>query len=153
MNEWPAAIWASISAMTAALVLTLIFNLGSVTRLAAHIQQEDETAIAILKEYRKYDQFMGAVGLLPQDVVSAIAESRGIPEVWVDIEPSPGNGGANVNFAWKWTQNTDSEEFNIDKLLDRFSADAIPPTARYDSAIVKNPIGEIIRIEFRRQDG
>jgi len=141
MNEWPAAVWASISAMTAALVLSLVFVLGSFAREAVKIQQTEEDAIAIIKEYREYSRYDSTKGLYPSDVITAISESRGFPEIWVDVEQGQG-----VNFLWKWTRNTAPEEFTTAKLVDRF-----PLVALYDATLIRDLNGVVSRIEFRRQ--
>src|SRR5687768_8816993 len=101
MNEWPAAVWASVSAMTAALVLSLIFILGSFARQAVEIQQVDDNAIAIVQEYRKFSPYDGTKDLLPVDVITAIGEMRGQPELWVDTAE-----GVAESFDWKWTTET-----------------------------------------------
>ncbi|WP_138755933.1 hypothetical protein [Paenibacillus sinopodophylli] len=141
MNEWPAAIWASISAMTAALVLSLIFVLGSFARQAVEIQQVDENAVAIVKEYRRYSPYDGTTNLVPADVITAIAETRGQPEIWVDTL-----AGAAVEFNWKWTNNSPKELFKTDYLTDIFK-----DIGRYDAHIAKDLNGVVERIEFRRQ--
>ncbi|MDQ0885050.1 hypothetical protein QFZ81_000138 [Paenibacillus sp. V4I9] len=143
MNEWPAAVWASISAMTAALVLSFVVVLGSLARESASIQQEDDNAVAIVKEHRRYSQFDGTTNLYPQDVISAIAESRGMPEIWVDT-----TAGTNVNFNWKWVSTTPASQFSTTYLTD---PNLFPITARYDSTLVKDLNGAITHIEFRRQ--
>lgn len=148
MNEWPAAIWASISAMTAALVLSLIFVLGSFARQAVEIQQVDENAVAIVKEYRRYSPYDGTTDLLTADVFTAIAETRGLPEIWVDT-----NEGPAVEFNWRWTTDTDKELFKVESLATVF------PTLnnydvskdRYDANIVKDLNGVVEHIEFRRR--
>ncbi len=141
MNEWSSAIWASLSAMTAALVLTLIFTLGTLTRESAHIQQEQDNAIAILKEYRKYSPYDGAENLLPQDVVAAIAESRGLPEIEVDTLLKDG-----TSYSWEWTEASKKEEFSISDLLAKFAV--IPASVRYSSDLNKNLNGAITSIKF-----
>ncbi len=148
MNEWPAAVWASISAMTAALVLSFVVVLGSLARESASIQQEDDNAVAIVKEHRHYSQFDGITNLYPQDVISAIAESRGMPEIWVDT-----TAGANVDFNWKWVSTTPASQFTttyLTGLTDDYPL-LFPITARYDSTLVKDLNGAITHIEFRRQ--
>ncbi|MCD1257375.1 hypothetical protein B5M42_000810 [Paenibacillus athensensis] len=143
MNEWPAALWASISAMAAALVLALIAVLGSFARQGAAIQQTDDNAIAIVKEYRKYEQFDGTKNLYAQDVISAIAESRGNPEIWVDKQP-----GVTDDFSIKFTKSTSAANFSTKALT--ADENKFPVTARYDSKLIKDANGAIIRIEFRR---
>ena len=143
MNEWPAAVWASVSAMTAALVLSFIVVLGSLARQSASIQQEDDNAVAILKEYRQFNQFDGTTNLYPQDVISAISETRGMPEIWVDT-----TAGSGVNFNWKWTPTTLPEQFTTTYLTDPTLFNV---AARYNSTLIKDLNGAITRIEFRRQ--
>lgn len=154
MNEWPAAVWASVSAMTAALVLSLIFLLGSFAREAVAIQQTDDNAIALIKEYRKYSRYNGTTDLVPADVITAIAETRGQPEIWVDAV-----SGSNVSFDLKWSTQTPSNMFKTDvlvyafELLDKQNAggNSEYSVGKYDATIVKDPNGAVIRIEFRRQ--
>ena len=59
-------------------------GIGVFGKRKCNIQQEDDNAVAIVKEYRHYSQFDGTTDLYLQDVISAIAESRGMPEIWVD---------------------------------------------------------------------
>jgi len=148
MNEWPAALWASISAMTAALVLTLIAVLGSFARQGAAIQQMDDNAIAIVKEYRKYAQFNGTTNLYPQDVISAIAESRGNPEIWIDILP-----GNDVNFAKIYTVYTPAADFSVNALTQAKAGEVeiFPTEARFSASLDTDANGAIIHIEFRRE--
>lgn len=150
MNEWPAAIWAAISAMTAALVLSFIVVLGHLASDSARVQQEDDNAVAIIKEYRKYNQFdvdtTTGIGLFPQDVVSAIAESRGVPEIWVDTLP-----GAGVSFGMKWNAATPAANFSTIYLNSLIDPSSLPTTTRFDSKVVKDLNGAITSIEFRRR--
>lgn len=149
MNEWPAAIWASISAMTAALVLSFIVVLGSFARESAAIQHQEDNAIAIIKEYRQYSHYArdeNVYDLYPQDVISAIAESRGNPEIWVDTL-----AGTGENFK-KWTTATIAEEFGTTYLLGlNEPTDIFTPLARFNSKLEPDANGSIYRIEFRRQ--
>jgi len=156
MNEWPAAIWASMSAMTAALVLTLIFTLGSFAREAVNIQQVDENAIAIVKEYREYSPYDGTTGLLIPDVITAIGQTRGQPKIWVDINPTDAD-----NFSLVWTNETGNEFFQTSILLYIFSEDDEYKVNykygfdvskdRFDATLVKDLNGAVERIEFRRR--
>jgi len=141
MNEWPAAVWASISAMTAALVLSLVFMLGSFAREAVKIQQTDEDAIAIIQEYREYSRYDGTKGLYPSDVITAISESRGFPEIWVDKEE-----GQREDFSLKWTRDSAPEDFATANLVEEF-----PLVALYDATLIRDLNGVVSRIEFRRQ--
>lgn len=148
MNEWSAMIWASISAMTAALVLSFVVVLGSIARESAALQHAEDNAIAIMQEYRKYHQYegkQGADGLYAQDVIQAIAQSRGMPEIWVDVIP-----GSGYSFTpdWQWTESTSNMRFTTQSLTTAF---APLLTARFDSDLIKDANGAIIRIEFRRQ--
>ncbi|GKU77572.1 hypothetical protein [Paenibacillus sp. L3-i20] len=161
MNEWPAAIWASVSAMIAALVLSLIFLLGSFAREAVQIQQHDDNAIAIVKEYREYSHYDGTTNLLAIDVMSAITESSGFPVIAVDVQP----GTYNVQFR-EWT--TDTKKYYKDyfktKHLYEFFDDLVVKKEgeeeeeqgiykfRYDASLVRDANGVVSRIEFRRQD-
>lgn len=140
MNEWPTVIWASISAMTAALVLGFIVVLGSMGRQGAEILQENDNAVAIVKEYRQYSYYNGTT-VFPQDVITAIAESQGMPEIWVDTR-----SGLEEEFNWKWTRSTDALQFSTAYLTSIF-----PTNVLYDSTLEKDLNGAIVRIEFRRQ--
>ncbi|OBY77776.1 hypothetical protein BBG47_20005 [Paenibacillus sp. KS1] len=140
MNEWPAAIWASISAMTAALVLGFIVVLGALARNGAGIMQEDDNAVAIVKEYRQYSQFNGTM-VYSQDIITAIGESRGMPAIWVDTSP-----GSDVNFALKWTQDTPADKFTTLYLTELFEG----VTATYQAHLEYDLNRALIRIEFRR---
>lgn len=139
MNEWPAAIWASISAMTAALVLTFIMVLGSLGSQSARVIQEQDDAVAILQEYREFSRFDGTI-VYPQDIITVIVETGGHPEIWVDTQ-----AGAGESFNWKWTKSTHHDYFTVDYLTGLF-----PTSGDYESKIVKDRNGAIIRIEFRR---
>lgn len=145
MNEWTATIWASISAMMAALVLTLIVVLGSMARESSQIQHDDDNAVAIMKEQRKYVMYDGEIPLMAQDVISAIAESRGYPEIRIDIDPSAAD-----NFAWVWNTNRPLTAFSTQYVTDNYFA-AIPNSARYYGSLVKDANGAVIAIEFRRR--
>ncbi|MEQ7052189.1 hypothetical protein ABN764_16160 [Paenibacillaceae sp. P-4] len=140
MNEWPAAIWASISAMTAALVLSFIVVLGGLARYSAGIMQEDDNAVALVKEYRQYRQFNGTT-VYSQDIITAIGESRGMPAIWVDTSPGP-----DVNFDLKWTEDTKREHFATLYLTKLFEG----VTATYQAHLEYDLNGALIRIEFRR---
>ncbi|QGQ98790.1 hypothetical protein EHS13_29900 [Paenibacillus psychroresistens] len=143
MNEWPAAIWAGISAMTAALVLSFIVVLGHLASDSARIQQDDDNAVAIVKELRKYSQFNETTGLHAQDVISAIAEARGTPEIWVDTDIGV---STTFNTNWKWVSSTPPAKFGTAYLTSIF-----PITAIYDGHLTKDANGAITQIEFRRQ--
>jgi len=145
LNEWSATIWASISAMMAALVLTLIVVLGSMARESAQLQHEEDNAIAIVKEQRKYIQYNDQTALLAQDVVSAIAESRGFPEIRVDIDPSEAD-----NFAWVWNTGSPLNQFSTSYINDHYFA-AVPNSARFYGSTVPDANGAIVAIEFRRR--
>lgn len=145
MNEWTATIWASISAMMAALVLTLIVVLGSMARESAQIQHEEDNAIAIVKEQRQYLLYNEETALLPQDVISAIAESRGFPEIRVDIDPSLGD-----DFALVWNTSTPLTEFATSRITDHYF-DSVPNSARYYGKLVKDANGVVVAIEFGRR--
>lgn len=141
MNEWPATVWASVSAMTAAMVLSLILLLGSMARETSNIQQQEDTNIAILKERRFYSQYDGTKGLFPQDIVTAIGESKGYPEIWVDTLE-----GAGDNFTLKWGTSTIPANFATNIIIS-----TLPKTGLFNSDLVKDANGSIGRIEFRRQ--
>ncbi|THF74761.1 hypothetical protein [Cohnella fermenti] len=145
MNEWPAAIWASISAMTAALVLSFIVVLGSLARESAAIQQQDDDAVAIVKEYRKISRYEGTTGLYPQDVISAIAESKGMPTVAVDLV-----AGASDTFElWDSERYKDHKnEFSPTYLTELTGT--FPIDARFDATLFKDENGAIAEIRFRR---
>ncbi|RED52804.1 hypothetical protein [Cohnella lupini] len=147
MNEWPAAVWASISAMTAAMVLSFIIVLGSFARQGAAIQQEDDSAVAIVKEYRQYNQYDNTTNLYPQDVISAIAESRGTPEIWVER-------AAGTETFRKWTAATPPEEFGTAYLMEPVlatSSEIFYTSAKFRATLEKDLNGSIINIQFRRQ--
>lgn len=146
MNEWPSAIWASISAMTAALILTMVYQLGGLARESANIQHEQDLAIAIVQEYREYAHLDNATGLYPQDVITTIGLSGGTPEVSVETR------GCSSEPIWTWSKNTVPDEFSTTKLTERFSAPCVPVTARYHAIIHKDLNGAVTRIEFRRED-
>ncbi|WP_239617490.1 hypothetical protein [Cohnella mopanensis] len=145
MNEWSTTIWASISAMTAALVLTLIITLGSLARESANIQQQDDNAVAIIKEYRKYNQFDDTSNLYPSDVITAITESDGMPAILVY-----GLGGV----TWEWTADTSKnnpDQFGTNELVKlNIEGGLFDPTARFSSQLVRDPNGAIVQIIFRR---
>jgi hypothetical protein len=132
-------IWLSVSATLAAMVIGFATILGSFSHQQAVMQNEEDNAIAIVKEYRKYNQYDNQV-LYPQDVISAIADSRGVPEVWVDTVDGPA-----VNFSWMWTAATPAAQFSTTYLSSVF-----PIGGAYTSSIVKDLNGSIIRLEFRR---
>jgi hypothetical protein len=139
MNEWREAIWLGISAMIAALVLSFAGILGSFAHQQASIQNEEDNAIAIVKEYRKYNQYDNQV-IYPQDVISAIADSRGLPEVWVDTVDGPA-----TNFSWMWNPGTAPAQFSPTYLSGVF-----PVGGTYTASIIKDLNGAIIRLEMRR---
>lgn len=140
MNEWPAAIWASISAMTAALVLTFIMVLGSLGNQSARIIQEQDDAVAILQEYRKYSRFDNTT-VYSQDVITVILESNGNPEIWVDTAAGPGE-----SFDWIWTSTTHHSYYSTNYLTSIF-----PPSGIYEAELQKDLNGAIVTILFRRQ--
>lgn len=149
MNEWSAAIWAGISAMTVALVLSFIVVLGSFARESAAIQHQDDNAVLLLKEYRKYSHFdrdESLYELFPQDVISVIAESRGYPEIHVDMTE-----GDLVNFR-TWTTETPVTQYGTTFLLGlNESTDIFAPTARFNSKLVLDANDAVSVIEFRRK--
>lgn len=140
MNEWTAAVWASISALMAALILGMIAVLGSLARESATVQHTDDNAVAIVKEIRRFSPYNNTTNLYPQDVISAIAEFKGMPAVWVDTL-----AGTGVNFAWQWTESTSSSQYTTSYLTGIFPADGL-----YDASLVSDANGAVIRIEFRR---
>ncbi|QMV40504.1 hypothetical protein [Cohnella cholangitidis] len=144
MNEWSTTIWASISAMTAALVLTLIITLGSLARESANIQQESDAAVENIKEYRKYNQFDGTINLFPTDVITAITESDGMPKVTVY-----GRGPVSPR---EWSKATPASQFRTSELVkDNVAGGLFDPTDRYTSELVPDANGAIVQIIFRRQ--
>lgn len=138
MHEWPAAIWASISAMMAALVITLIFTLGSFAREAVRFQQVDDDAVAILQEYRRFSPYDGTTNLMPADVITAIAETRGNPEIWVDTREDE-----LVNFTLRWTGNTPNNQFKTE-----FLTNTIPSKGVYEAELHRDANGSVVRIYF-----
>jgi len=144
MNEWSTTIWASISAMMAALVLTLIITLGSLARESANIQQESDNAVENIKEYRKYNQFEGATNLFPSDVITAIAESDGMPAVMVF-----GRGPVSPR---EWNKDTPASQFRTSALVvDNAEEQLFDPRDRFTSELIRDANGAIVQIIFRRQ--
>ncbi|MFD0671955.1 hypothetical protein [Cohnella sp. GCM10027633] len=147
MNEWSATIWASLSAMAAAIVISLIVLLGSMARESASVLHEQDTAVAILKEHRKYSPYDDASGLYAQDLVSVIAETGGYPAIRVYTGlPAPDQ-------VWSWERQAGAgitpDPFSVSTLTEKF--DVFPDSARFSSALVREANGGIGTIEFRRQ--
>jgi hypothetical protein len=143
MNEWTATIWASISAMMAALVLTLIVVLGSLARESAQIMHTEDNAVAMVKEFRKYLHYDDQTPLLAQDVISAIGESRGFPVIRVDTDHTAGQ-----NYTWVWNTSTPKDEFSTQSLTEKF--DGVPLDTRFYGKLVYDLNGSVVGIDFRR---
>ncbi|GFN30936.1 hypothetical protein [Paenibacillus xylaniclasticus] len=139
MNEWPAAVWASVSAMTAALVLTLIFTLGNLAKESAAIQQADDTAIAIVKEHRKYDWLRDKRDIHAQEVMSVIGESAGMPQVKVYTKI----GSYSVTL--DWNKNTSKDYFKLSTLTT-----LLLPEEIFESKVTEDANGVVTLIEFWR---
>lgn len=139
MTEWTQGIWISISLLVTAVVLSFGGMLATISKQQASAQQEEENSIAIVQEYRKYNQYDNTE-IYPQDVISAIADSRGKPQMWVDSDD-----GASVNYNWKWTPNTDPTQFSPSYL-----SELLPVGGTYVANLIKDANGAIVRIEFRR---
>jgi hypothetical protein len=145
--------------MMAALVLTLIVVLGSMARESALIQHEEDTAVAIVQEQRKYIQFNEDARLMAQDVVSAIAESKGFPETRVFLT-APGQGGSNYTWRWYSVSNPwprpmpspaagrDFTDLSVTGVTQIF--DSIPNTDRFSAELKKDENGAVVGIWFRR---
>ncbi|MFD0588515.1 hypothetical protein ACFQZE_10920 [Paenibacillus sp. GCM10027627] len=146
MNEWPAAVWASVSAMMAALVLSTIFLLGSFAREAVQIQQVDDNAIAIVKDYRQYSHYDGTYNLVSADVINAISQFNGFPEIWVDIYLGTGEDF----YVWKdlgGSDDTPKELFSTAFLSEFFKDYAL---ARYSAHLERDGNGVVSKIIFYR---
>ncbi|MFB9277204.1 hypothetical protein [Cohnella cellulosilytica] len=159
MNEWSATVWASISAMMAALVLTLIVVLGSMARESAEFQHEEDQAVAIAQEHRKYIQYNEDARLMAQDVISAIAESKGFPETRV-FSSLPSDDGSNYDWRWyspgnPWPRplpapaaGRDFTDLSVTDVTRTF--ESIPDSARFSAELKKDENGAIVGIWFRR---
>jgi hypothetical protein len=140
MNEWTAAVWAAVSAMIAALVLSMIVVLGSLARESVRIQQTDDAAVAIVKEIRRFGTYNDTKNLYPQDVMTAISEFKGMPVIYVDTLE-----GDDDDFSLVWDDKTPPEDYKTKHLTSIF-----PTDARYDSSLILDANGAVVRIEFRR---
>lgn len=139
MNEWPAAVWASVSAMTAALVLTLIFTLGNLAKESASIQQADDTTIAIVKEHRKYDWLRDKRDIHAQEVMSVIGESAGMPTIRVHTKI----GSTPVDLTWD--RNTNKNYYKVSTLTT-----LLMPEEIFESNVIEDANGVVTLIEFWR---
>lgn len=140
-EEWSKTIWIGIELSIAALVLMVAVVLSSFAGEMGRVQQREIDAIEVTREYRQYNRYDGTQ-VYPQDIISAIFETRGAPEVWVDTA-----AGTAVNFSLKWTRSIPVGDAmwnlsNVSVLL--------PETGTYQSSIHRNENGEIDRLEFRR---
>lgn len=149
MNEWSATIWASLSAMAAAIVISFVVLLGSMARESANMMHQQDTAIEILKEHRKYSPYDGTSDLFAQDLISAIAESGGYPVIRVYTGlPSP-------NQLWTWVRPASPlpsgavDPFSVKTLTDKF--DVFEDYHRFRSTVYRDSNGAVSVIEFRRQ--
>lgn len=140
-DEWSKTVWIGIELSIAALVLTVAVILSSFAGEMGRVQQREVDAIEITREYRKYNRYDGTQ-VYPQDIISAIFETRGYPEVWVDT-----TAGAGVNFSLKWTKSIPAND-NMWKLI--HVSTLLPTTGIYQASIHSNDNGEIAKIEFRR---
>jgi hypothetical protein len=140
-EEWSKTIWIGIELSIAALVLTVAVLLSSFAGEMGRVQQREVDAIEITREYRKYNRYDGTQ-VYPQDIISAIFETRGAPEVWVDITE-----GSAVNFSYKWTRSIPpgNNMWNLTNV-----STLLPTTGTYQASIHRNDNGEIFKIEFRR---
>ncbi|XID94285.1 hypothetical protein ACF3MZ_07110 [Paenibacillaceae bacterium WGS1546] len=159
MNEWSATVWASISAMMAALVLTLIVVLGSMARESANVQHQEDLAVALVQEQRKYVHYNEDARLMAQDIISAIAESRGFPETRVFLT-TPSEDGS--NYAWRWyspsnpwpsplpepAAGRDFTDLSVTGVTRTF--EAISNADRFSAEIRRDANGAVVGIWFRR---
>ena len=148
MNEWSATIWASLSAMAAAIVISFVVLLGSMARESANVMHEQDTAIEILKDHRKYSPYDGVSDLFAQDVISAIAESGGYPVIRVYTgRPSPDQ-------LWTWERPTAplpsgaDDPFSVEILTAKF--DVFDDLDRFSSEIIRDANGAISVIKFTK---
>ncbi|WP_105614120.1 hypothetical protein [Vallitalea okinawensis] len=140
MNEWTEAIWLGVSALITAMVLSFATMLGASVRHVSRIQQEEINAIEIVKEHRKYNKYDGT-SVYPQDIVSLVLETRGNPAVWVDDEDN-----TNVNYIYMWDTTLPKENWQAS-----YFTSLLPLTGSYESSLVKDANGAVLRFEFRRE--
>ncbi|WP_027088412.1 hypothetical protein [Cohnella panacarvi] len=153
MNEWSATIWASLSAMAAAIVISFVVLLGSMARESANVMHEQDTAIEILKEHRKYSPYDGTSDLFAQDLISAIAESGGYPVIQVYT------GLSSPDQLLTWERRTSplpsgaADPFSVEELTGKFNDKFgnLLDSARFRSEIIRDANGAVSIIRFRRQ--
>jgi hypothetical protein len=138
-EEWSKTIWIGIELSIAALVLTVAVLLSSFAGEMGRVQQREVDAIEITREYRKYNRYDGTK-VHPQDIISAVLETRGTPEIWVDDED-----GIVGNFEDRWTKSTSQDEWTLTKVTAKLAT-----TGDYQASIHRNDNGEVFKIEFRR---
>lgn len=138
-EEISSAINLSVDLLIAAMVIGTWSALMYMANYLGRYQQAEADSIKVIQEYRKYNQYDATV-VAPQDIVNLIFESRGTPEVWVDTDETDG-----VSFDWKWTATSSPCPYTATDLTT-----LLPSIGTYDSSIIYDANGAVLRFEFRR---
>lgn len=134
------AILIAVSLFVGAIVLGVWASLGASSSEYTRYLQNEVNAVEVVKEYRKWLAYDNTT-LMPQDVMSLIFETRGLPEVWVDTDPNP----AVANFSLKWTEASAPTPYTAEAI-----SNILPPDIPYTSSLVKDVNGALLRIEMKR---
>ncbi|MDX8360766.1 hypothetical protein [Cytobacillus sp. IB215316] len=150
MNEWAQYIWIATSLLAASIIIGLVSLLVTFGREYAAVQQEEQNSIAIMKEYRKYNQYDGTT-VYSQDVVTLIAESRGIPIIELFKKGRPLGRDINGKYIpdFLWDSSSSKESFSP-TYLSTLLASEFGESGTFTSKIIKGKNGEILIIDIER---
>lgn len=120
-----------------ALIIVLIGGLFGVTALLSHAISQQEASGEKMRMYAEYNQF-NSTHCYQQDVISAIYEYRGRPEITVTKKD-----GATL----KWTATSNATAYKTEAI-----SKAIPMDVLYDADISYAENGEVSAITFKACD-
>lgn len=138
-NDLSDAVYMAVDLFLLGLLLTSVSILMQQSALMGSYLNQRESAIAVVQEWRVWNQYDNTE-VYPQDVINLIFETRGMPEVWVDIDNTVVD-----NFAYKWTTTSAPCNYTAVDL-----SNLLPVSGPYTSKLVKDLNGAILRVEFRR---
>lgn len=137
-------------ALTVALIIMMSKGMNTVQD-TGRMERENQNNIAAMQEYRKWNAWDEKV-LYSQDIVSAILEFRGDPEIVINKQ--------NSQDKYAYTDNTNSPNYiksytksnTTDSDISQIYLDFADSTIKYISRLHRDENGEVDKIFFIRQD-
>lgn len=126
-----------IELIGAGLCIVFIVGFSYVNTAYQEADRNNKTAAATMREVREFNSYNDNE-LKSQDVISAVLQYRGQPELWIDTAK-----GNTTTWGMKYTLDTQLSEYDVETLTAKFDIEDT-----YVGELVKDDNGSIERIEF-----